>query len=89
MIFVLTYLILIASLIGDVVSTVKVIESGGHEVNPVQKWFIDRLGLWNGLAVTHVFGAILFALMGSWVVNLCVAAVFAAITFHNVGQIRK
>lgn len=86
---VITFLILIAALIADVVTTVKVIQSGGREVNPVQRWFIDRLGLWSGLAVTHIGGAIFFGVVGVWWVNLLVASVFSAVAFHNYGQIRK
>ncbi len=89
MIFVLTYFLLIAALIGDVVSTVKVIETGGHESNPIMRWLINKFGLWNALTVSHIGGAIVIGLVGLWYVNLIVAAVFAAVTFHNVGQIRK
>lgn len=85
----LTLALACAALAGDVLSTVKVITGGGHEVNPVMRWLMSKMGLWPALVVTHAGFAVVLAVVGLWWINLGIAAVFGWATFHNLGQVRR
>lgn len=85
----LTLVLACAALAGDVLSTVKVIRGGGHEVNPVMRWLMGLIGLWPALVVTHAGFAVVLGLAGFWWLNLLAVAAFGWVTFHNLGQVRK
>jgi hypothetical protein len=71
--------ILVALQILDYVSTIKALESGkGVEANPLVKWFMDKMGVRQGLAVLKGVGiAVAFYLYSiQSVIGLAVLLVF-------------
>lgn len=61
--------------VADIATTLLILNNGGRELNPVVKWFIDRLGPVSGLVtIKLLFGAVL-----GWAV--CSGAVGALFVF--------
>lgn len=47
-------LALLLGLVGDAISTIRVLNRGGRELNPVMRWVFDRMGVVPGFIVTKV-----------------------------------
>lgn len=74
---------LFALQIADAVTTKRVLERGGRELNPVVRWLIEKLGVTGGLAAKVIFASGCCLLLwsaaqaGSWFAKVFMIAVTA------------
>ena len=83
--------LLLALQIADILTTLRAIELGGREINPVMAWLMRRAGVPGALAVGKLF---VLALAVGWLHDslpalLVLDAVFAAIVANNVRVLRR
>ena len=86
------FLTFVALQIADAVTTVKILIKGGRELNPVMRWIFDRLGAFNGLAITKAGIILLFYsvkdVMPIWAYVLMIG-IYSYVVAHNLVQLKK
>lgn len=86
---IITFLLACVALAGDVYSTARDLDNGGHETNPVMRWIMSKIGVWPGLLSTHIGFAVLIWFADSWWINLGTIAAFGYATYHNLRDTSK
>ena len=77
----------IALQVADIITTLLILRDGGRELNPVVKWFIDRLGPVAGLLVIKLLAcAILSYAVYSGAVNVWIVYALCAVYVYVVGR---
>lgn len=84
------WLILFAALQAvDVTLTVLVLRKGGRELNPIMRWFMDRLGMIPGLAAPKVIAIGIIAAINIEWFTIAFCALYAAVAAWNLKEYLK
>ncbi len=72
----------------DALTTRRVLDQGGRELNPVMRWAFGAIGFWPAIAIKGAFVVGLGSLMQFWpLAALC--AFYGAVVAHNLRQTRR
>ena len=95
---VVLFALLVALQVADAATTIRIIQRGGHELNPLLNRFMSNLGVRVALLVSKLFALGVVALV--WYMNLLpgwgitgllalACALFIWVVMHNLEQLRK
>lgn len=78
----------------DVIYTKAILDKGGVELNPVMRWFMDKLGVMAGLIIPKIvvisaFGYLVLMEMIPVIVTLLLIAFYGWVVYNNWNQLRK
>jgi hypothetical protein len=76
----------------DALTTLKILERGGKELNPALRWLFDYVGVMNGIFIAKTVVVLVFWVfiehIPVWAfVIMC--GLCAAVVYHNIEQLRK
>lgn len=84
------FILVVALQAADGFLTWRILRAGGRELNPLVKFFMDRLGFVPGLVVAKLVPvAVAIYVHGQLVPLLVIAAVYAWVVLHNWRQLFK
>ena len=76
----------------DAATTIKILEKGGTELNPVMRWLFVKLGTFNGLVIAKTTIILLFYavidVMPIWAYVLMIG-IYSYVVAHNLVQLKK
>ena len=86
--YLLTTLVIILQ-IGDMMTTMYVLNNGGRELNPVMAWVFSKVGVLAGLSIKAILVSALaiLALLFSPVGLIVMAAIYVAVVGWNCYQV--
>jgi hypothetical protein len=86
------FAIFVALQFADAATTIKILDGGGKELNPVMRWLFSKLGTINGLAVMKTAIILMFYtvidVIPIWL-YLSMIGLYSFVVAHNLRQLYK